>query len=47
MIYFNNDYSEGCHEKILEALQKTNYDQTLGYSEDPYCEAASEKIRKI
>lgn len=47
MIYFNNDYSEGCHEKILEALQKTNYDQTLGYSEDPYCEAAAEKIRKV
>ena len=22
MIYFNNDYSEGCHEKVLEALQK-------------------------
>ena len=20
MIYFNNDYSEGCHEKVLEAL---------------------------
>ena len=20
MIYFNNDYSEGCHEKVLERL---------------------------
>ena len=30
MLYFNNDYSEGCHEKILEALVKTNYVQTPG-----------------
>ena len=30
MLYFNNDYSEGCHEKILEALTKTNYEQTPG-----------------
>ena len=22
MIYFNNDYSEGCHEKVLEALKE-------------------------
>ena len=34
MIYFNNDYSEGCHEKVLEALVKTNMVQTLGYGED-------------
>ena len=24
MILFHNDYSEGCHEKVLEALVKTN-----------------------
>lgn len=47
MIYFNNDYSEGCHEKVLEALIKTNMDQTLGYGEDEYCAAAAEKIRKL
>lgn len=47
MIYFNNDYSEGCHEKILEALARTNYEQTLGYGEDPYCARAAQKIRTL
>ena len=47
MIYFNNDYSEGCHEKILEALGRTNLEQTLGYGEDPYCARAAEKIRAL
>ena len=47
MIYFNNDYSEGCHPKILEALTRTNYEQTLGYGEDEYCARAAEKIRAL
>ena len=47
MLYFNNDYSEGCHEKILEALVKTNYDQTPGYGEDDFCARAAEKIRVL
>ena len=47
MIYFNNDYSEGCHPKILEALTRTNFEQTFGYSEDEYCAAAAAKIRKL
>ena len=47
MIYFNNDYSEGCHEKVLEALIKTNMEQTSGYGEDAYCAAAADKIKKI
>jgi len=47
MIYFNNDYSEGCHPKVLEALTRTNLEQTFGYSEDEYCAAAADKIRKI
>lgn len=45
MLYFNNDYNEGCHEKILEALTKTNYEQTPGYGEDDYCREAAEMIR--
>ena len=45
MIYFNNDYSEGCHEKVLQALNATNMEQTMGYGEDAYCAAAAEKIR--
>mgnify|MGYP000709747142 CR=1 FL=1 len=24
MIYFNNDYSEGCHEKVMERLRKVD-----------------------
>jgi len=47
MIYFNNDYSEGCHEKVLEALVKTNMVQTMGYGEDEYCAAAAEKIKTL
>ena len=47
MIYFNNDYAEGCHEKVLEALIRTNMDQTPGYGEDAYCARAAEKIRKL
>ena len=47
MIYFNNDYSEGCHEKILEALSRTNMEQTPGYSEDCYCRSAADKIRRL
>ena len=45
MIYFHNDYSEGCHEKVLEALVKTNLEQTPGYGTDKYCDAAREKIK--
>ena len=45
MIYFHNDYSEGCHENILQRLQLTNLEQTNGYGEDGYCASAAEKIR--
>ena len=47
MIYFNNDYSEGCHPKVLEALIRTNMEQTLGYGEDEYCAAAAAKIKAL
>ncbi len=47
MIYFNNDYAEGCHEKVLEAIVSTNMDQTPGYGEDAYCSQAAQKIRKL
>ncbi len=47
MIYFNNDYSEGCHEKVLQALTRTNLEQTPGYGEDVYCRKAADKIRKL
>ena len=46
MILFHNDYSEGCHEKVLEKLMATNLEQTPGYGEDFYCAKAAELIRK-
>ncbi|CAD7814897.1 Low specificity L-threonine aldolase [Chryseobacterium aquaeductus] len=33
---FKNDYSEGCHSKILEALLRNNTDQQAGYGDDEY-----------
>ena len=47
MIYFNNDYSEGCHQKVLDALTATNMVQTFGYGEDEYCAAAAAKIKTL
>ena len=46
MIYFHNDYSEGCHEKVLEALTRTNLEQTPGYGTDDYCKEAAALIAK-
>ena len=45
MIYFNCDYTEGCHPKILERLSETNRLQTPGYGEDAICASARAKIR--
>ena len=45
MIYFHNDYSEGCHPMVLDALTRTNLEPTPGYGEDAYCARAAEKIR--
>jgi len=43
-ISFKNDYSEGCHPRILEALTKTNFDQQNGYGLDNYCQNATNII---
>ena len=45
MIFFKNDYSEGALPEVLEALQKTNLESTVGYGLDPYCAAAADKLR--
>lgn len=47
MIYFNNDYSEGCHEKVMAKLMETNMEQHFGYGEDTICASAADKIRKL
>ena len=46
MIFFDSDYMEGAHPKVMEALMKTNLEHTVGYGADKYCEAAREAIRK-
>ena len=45
MYYFINDYSEGAHPKLLEALVKSNEEHLTGYGSDPYCASAKEKIK--
>ena len=45
MIRFESDYLEGAHPAIMKRLQETNFEQTAGYSMDPYCAAAREKIK--
>lgn len=46
MLYFMNDYSEGAHEKVLEALVKTNREQHVGYGVDDITEEAKMLIKK-
>ena len=36
MLYFENDYSEGAHEKVLKHLIDTNMEQLSGYGHDTY-----------
>jgi len=43
---FKNDYSEGAHEQILNALGNTNLNQDEGYGEDKYCKEVISLIRK-
>lgn len=46
MIRFQCDYAEGAHPDILKKMEETNFEQTVGYGNDPHCKAAREKIRK-
>jgi len=42
---FRNDYSEGAHPRILQALIDTNLEQDNGYGEDRYTNEAIELIK--
>lgn len=46
MLSFENDYSQGAHEKILQRLIETNMDSQVGYGLDEYTERAKAKIRE-
>ncbi|MFC5872696.1 L-threonine aldolase [Chryseobacterium arachidis] len=43
---FKNDYSEGCHPNILQALLQYNTDQQAGYGEDEYSKQAKKLIKE-
>lgn len=43
---FKNDYSEGCHPDILQALLENNLNQQAGYGEDEYSRKAKELIKE-
>lgn len=45
-ISFKNDYAEGCHPRILEALLRTNLEQQNGYGSDAYCGQAERMIQE-
>lgn len=47
MVSFKNDYSEGVLPVIMEALLKTNLEQTVGYGEDEYTAKGIEAIKKL
>lgn len=46
MYSFKNDYSEGAHPRILEALVESNMEQMEGYGEDTYCLKAIELLKQ-
>ncbi|KAK5192676.1 hypothetical protein LTR99_009571 [Exophiala xenobiotica] len=43
---FADDYSEGAHPRILEALARTNTSQQSAYGNDDFCEEARRLIRQ-
>ena len=46
MYSFKNDYSEGAHPKILQALLDTNLEQVDGYGEDRYSMQAAQLLKE-
>lgn len=45
MIYFDSDYMEGAHPKVMEALVASNLEHTVGYGNDHYTKEAKDAIR--
>lgn len=46
MFSFNNDYSEGAHPRILDAMSKYNLEQNNGYGEDAHSIKAKGYIKR-
>ena len=47
MYSFRNDYSEGTHPQVMQALMDTNLEQTCGYGLDHHCQEAADLIRRL
>ena len=47
MLHFRNDYGNGAHPQVLEALCRTNLELTPGYGQDDYCCQAEAMIRRL
>ena len=45
MYSFTNDYSEGAHPRILQAMMEANLTQNTGYGLDTHSARAKERIR--
>ena len=46
MLTFENDYSEGMAQEILDAYIKYNLEETRGYGLDVHCLNAAKLIKK-
>lgn len=46
MVHFDSDYMAGAHPEVMDALVRTNCEQTPGYGADSYTAEARELIRK-
>lgn len=47
MLFFRNDYGNGAHPAVMDALCKTNLELTEGYGVDAYCKQAIDRIRAL
>lgn len=47
MYSFRNDYSEGAHPRILELLNKSNFEANIGYGNDVHSDRAKEYIKNL
>lgn len=47
MLSFENDYSQGAHERVLQRLIETNRIAESGYGQDQFTQEAIRQIRKV
>ncbi len=47
MLFFRNDYGQGCIPEIMEYMNTTNGHSFTGYGMDEICQRAKEAIKNI